>query len=66
MGKNCESKDVPPCCVIIRNPTNVDVVDITIAPGIDPLLMVCHLAVQSKIDVIDKTWHLIIITNSRQ
>ena len=40
-----------PCCVIVRDPTNVDAVDITIAPGIDPLLMVCYLASHSKMDV---------------
>jgi hypothetical protein len=30
---------------------NVEAVDITIAPGIDPLLMICYLAAHSKMDV---------------
>ena len=46
-GKSVEE----PCCVIARDPTNVDAVDVTIAPGIDPLLMVCYLASHSKMDV---------------
>ncbi|KAL7534771.1 hypothetical protein ACHAXR_006064 [Thalassiosira sp. AJA248-18] len=45
-----EGDDVP-CCVIVRDPTNLDAVDITIAPGIDPLLMICYLASHSKMDV---------------
>jgi hypothetical protein len=40
-----------PCCVIVRDPMNVEAVDITIAPGIDPLLMICYLAAHSKMDV---------------
>mmetsp|Transcript_462 Transcript_462/g.1024 ORF Transcript_462/g.1024 Transcript_462/m.1024 type:complete len:749 (+) Transcript_462:196-2442(+) len=40
-----------PCCVIVRDPSNLDAVDITIAPGIDPLLMICYLASHSKMDV---------------
>jgi hypothetical protein len=43
-------KEVP-CCVIVRDPMNVDAVDVTIAPGIDPLLMICYLASHSKMDV---------------
>ncbi|KAL3789973.1 hypothetical protein ACHAWO_002027 [Cyclotella atomus] len=43
-------KDAP-CCVIVRDPMNVEAVDITIAPGIDPLLMICYLAAHSKMDV---------------
>jgi hypothetical protein len=43
-------KEVP-CCVIVRDPRNVDAVDVTIAPGIDPLLMICYLASHSKMDV---------------
>ena len=35
----------------MQDPTNVDAVDVTIAPGIDPLLMVCYLASHSKMDV---------------
>ncbi|KAL7462586.1 hypothetical protein ACHAXS_002967 [Conticribra weissflogii] len=40
-----------PCCVIVRDPSNLDEMDITIAPGIDPLLMICYLASHSKMDV---------------
>eukprot|EP00956_Cyclotella_meneghiniana_P030789 scaffold78603_cov80-Cyclotella_meneghiniana.AAC.1 len=40
-----------PCSVILRDPTNVDAVDVTISPGIDPLLMICYLASHSKMDV---------------
>lgn len=40
-----------PCCIIIRDPINRDVVDVTIAPGIDPLLIICYLAVHAKMDV---------------
>ena len=40
-----------PCCVILRDPTNVDAVDVTISPGIDPLLMICYLASHLKMDV---------------
>jgi len=40
-----------PCCVIVRDPSNYDAVDITIAPGIDPLLMICYLASHAKMDV---------------
>lgn len=49
-GKNVGSKDVP-CCVIGRDPMDVDAVDVTIAPGIDPLMMICYLAAHSKMDV---------------
>lgn len=44
-------EDAKPCCVIVRDPTNLDAADITIAPGIDPLLMICYLASHSKMDV---------------
>ena len=40
-----------PCCVIVRDPTNMDAADVTIAPGIDPLLMICYLASHAKMDV---------------
>jgi len=40
-----------PCCVIVRDPSNLDAVDISIAPGIDPLLMICYLASHAKMDV---------------
>ena len=44
-------KEEVPCCVIVRDPSNLDAMDITIAPGIDPLLMICYLASHSKMDV---------------
>jgi hypothetical protein len=50
LKKKGESEEVP-CCVIVRDPKNVDAVDVTIAPGIDPLLMICYLASHSKLDV---------------
>jgi hypothetical protein len=40
-----------PCCLMIRDPSNVDTIDLTIAPGIDPLLMICYLACHTKMDV---------------
>jgi len=40
-----------PCCLVIRDPLNFDVFNVTIAPGIDPLLAICYLAVHSKMDV---------------
>merc|ERR1712238_373018 len=52
-GSSTSLKEVEavPCCVIVRDPTNLDVVDLTIAPGIDPLLMICFVASHSKMDV---------------
>ena len=49
-GKGKSLEEVP-CCVIVRDLSNIDVVGITIAPGIDPLLMICYLASHSKMDV---------------
>lgn len=43
-------KEVP-CCLIIRDPFNHDVFNITIAPGIDPVLVLCYVAVHAKMDV---------------
>ena len=43
--------DESPCCVIVRDPSDLDAADVTIAPGIDPLLMICYLASHSKMDV---------------
>jgi hypothetical protein len=40
-----------PCCLMIRDPSNVDTTDLTIAPGIDPLLMICYLTCHTKMDV---------------
>jgi len=39
------------CCIIIRNPLNHDVCNVTIAPGIDPIVVLCYLAVHAKMDV---------------
>ncbi|KAL7479719.1 hypothetical protein ACHAW6_005444 [Cyclotella cf. meneghiniana] len=50
-GKKGGGVNEMPCCVIVRDPMNVDAVDVTIAPGIDPLLMICYLASHSKMDV---------------
>merc|ERR1712194_579682 len=46
-----EEVEPAPCCVIVRDPSNLDVVDLTVAPWIDPLLMICYLASHSKMDV---------------
>lgn len=40
-----------PCCVSVRDPNDVDSVDVSIAPGIDPLLMICYLASYYKMDL---------------
>ena len=40
-----------PCCIMLRDPVYRDVFDVTIAPGIDPLLVVCSMAVHFKMDV---------------
>ena len=48
---NPTSLEEVPCCLIVRDPSDLDAVDLTIAPGIDPLLMICYLASHSKMDV---------------
>lgn len=48
---NSTSLEEVPCCLIIRDPSDFDAVDLTIAPGIDPLLMICYLACHSKMDL---------------
>lgn len=40
-----------PCCVIVRDSSNLDAVDLSVAPGVDPLLMICYLASHSKMDI---------------
>ena len=51
-GKSASLEEAEvPCCVIVRDPTNLDAVDITVAPGIDPLLMICYMTSHSKMDV---------------
>jgi hypothetical protein len=47
---NPTSLEGVPCCLIVRDPSDLDAVDLTIAPGIDPLLMICYLASHSKMD----------------
>jgi len=52
-GKNKEEnqgREIP-CCIILRDSINRDIADVTIAPGIDPLLIICYLAVHAKMDV---------------
>ena len=44
---NKEDQEVP-SCIMVRDPIQRDVFDITIAPGIDPLLIICYMAVHSK------------------
>jgi len=40
-----------PCCVLLRDPIDRDVFDVTIAPGIDPLMIICYMAVHFKMDM---------------
>lgn len=44
---NKEDLEVP-SCIMVRDPIQRDVFDITIAPGIDPLMIICYMAVHSK------------------
>jgi hypothetical protein len=37
-----------PCCKSVRNATQKDLFHVTIAPGIDPLLIICYMAAHSK------------------
>lgn len=39
------------CCVVVHDPQNYDVLYVTIAPGIDPIMMICYLAAHSKMDL---------------
>ena len=47
-GDNNDNAKEIPCCLMVRDPVNRDVFDITIAPGIDPLLIICYMAAHSK------------------
>ena len=49
MGQSvsAEGREIP-CCMMLRDPIHRDLVDVTIAPGIDPLLIICYLAVHFK------------------
>mmetsp|Transcript_15346 Transcript_15346/g.21901 ORF Transcript_15346/g.21901 Transcript_15346/m.21901 type:complete len:662 (+) Transcript_15346:386-2371(+) len=40
-----------PCCILVRDSTDQDSFGVTIAPGIDPLLIIMYLAVHFKMDV---------------
>ena len=51
VNRTTTSLEEVPCCVIVRDSSNLDAVDITIAPVIDPLLMICYLASHTKMDV---------------
>ena len=39
------------CCLFLRQPDNRNTFDVTIAPGIDPMFMICNLAMQCKMDL---------------
>ena len=49
--ENDETENSVPCSLVLRNRMNHDEYDITIAPGIDPLMIICYLAIHSKMDV---------------
>merc|ERR1712161_56571 len=49
--ENDETETSVPCSLVLRNRMNHDEYDITIAPGIDPLMIICYLAIHSKMDV---------------
>ena len=49
-GKEDTSNSVP-CSFIRRDPFIFDAIDVTIAPGIDPLLIICCLAVHTRMDM---------------
>lgn len=40
-----------PCCHVTRDRYVFDIFDVVIAPGIDPLMIICCLAVHTKMDV---------------
>ncbi|GFH44431.1 hypothetical protein CTEN210_00905 [Chaetoceros tenuissimus] len=40
-----------PCCMLVRDPIVRDTFEVTIAPGIDPLFIICYMSVHSKMDV---------------
>ena len=40
-----------PCSLIIKEPYDFDASDVTISPGIDPLLIICYLSIHSKMDI---------------
>mmetsp|Transcript_15500 Transcript_15500/g.24088 ORF Transcript_15500/g.24088 Transcript_15500/m.24088 type:complete len:367 (-) Transcript_15500:201-1301(-) len=40
-----------PCSLIIKEPYDFDASDVTISPGIDPLLIICYISIHSKMDI---------------
>ena len=44
-----KEKEVP-CCLIFRNPTKERTYDATIAPGVDPVLIICYLTLHATMD----------------
>mmetsp|Transcript_13266 Transcript_13266/g.24896 ORF Transcript_13266/g.24896 Transcript_13266/m.24896 type:complete len:813 (-) Transcript_13266:811-3249(-) len=40
-----------PCCKSVRDAIQKDLFHVTIAPGIDPLLIICYMVAHSKMDV---------------
>jgi len=46
-----ESEKALPCAFVLRDPLIFDVFDVTIAPGIDPLLIICCLTVHTRMDL---------------
>lgn len=38
------------CCLILPNPVKDGIYDITIAPGVDPVLILCYLSVHANVD----------------
>mmetsp|Transcript_37062 Transcript_37062/g.81182 ORF Transcript_37062/g.81182 Transcript_37062/m.81182 type:complete len:622 (+) Transcript_37062:311-2176(+) len=48
-GECAEEKEVP-CCLIFRNPAKEATFDATIAPGIDPVLVICYLTLHARMD----------------
>lgn len=43
-------KEVP-CCMSVRDMVSRDTFDVTIAPGVDPLIILCYMTAHSKMDV---------------
>lgn len=51
-GKRTRSRRTStPCCAIVRDPVNIDAVEMVISPGIDPLLMICYITIHTKMDI---------------
>ena len=39
-----------PCCLVLPSPVKEGVFDITIAPGIDPVLIICYVTLHARMD----------------